>query len=68
MAEPRRRLLVHGYATLVVRGQTVTVKAGEEPVSIALDGQGPRLEGEPAPVPGRRRSDGTIIAAIVPGT
>jgi len=54
-------------ATLVVRGETVTVKAGE-PVTIALDGQGPRLEGEPAPVPGRRRSDGTIIAAIVPGT
>ncbi len=54
-------------ASLVVRGHAVTVRAGE-PVSVALDGQGPRLEGEPAPVPGRRRADGTIIAAIVPGT
>jgi alpha,alpha-trehalose phosphorylase len=54
-------------ATLIVRGQEVTVTA-DEPVSVALDGQGPRLEGEPPPVPGRRRSDGTIITAIVPGT
>jgi alpha,alpha-trehalose phosphorylase len=54
-------------ASLVVRGQKVTVLAGE-PVSVALDGQGPRIEGVPAPVPGRRRADGTIIAAIVPGT
>lgn len=54
-------------ATVVVRGQQVVVRAGS-PVSVELDGQGPRLEGEPAPVPGRRRSDGTVIAAIVPGT
>ncbi|MCW2839258.1 MAG: family 65 glycosyl hydrolase [Aeromicrobium sp.] len=54
-------------ATLVVRGQEVTVVPGD-PVSIALDGQGPRLEGQPEPVPGRRRADGTIIAAIVPGS
>ncbi len=54
-------------ADLVVRGQRITVTAGE-PVSVALDGQGPRIEGDPAPVPGRRRSDGTVIAAIVPGT
>ncbi|WP_456695160.1 glycoside hydrolase family 65 protein [Aeromicrobium sp. P5_D10] len=58
----------HGdEATLIIRGQSVTVRSGE-PVSIALVGQGPRLEGEPEPVPGRRRADGTIIAAIVPGT
>lgn len=58
----------HGdEATLVVRGQSVTVRSGE-PVSVALAGQGPRLEGEPEPVPGRRRADGTVIAAIVPGT
>lgn len=58
----------HGEeATLVVRGQSVVVRAGA-PVSIDLDGQGPRLEGEPEPVPGRRRADGTVIAAIVPGT
>ncbi|MET1036995.1 MAG: glycosyl hydrolase family 65 protein, partial [Aeromicrobium sp.] len=54
-------------ATLVVRGQEITVTPGE-PISIPLDGQGPRLEGQPEPVPGRRRSDGTIIAAIVPGS
>ncbi|TGN31069.1 glycoside hydrolase family 65 protein [Aeromicrobium chenweiae] len=54
-------------ATLVIRGQEVTVTPGD-PVSVPLDGHGPRLEGEPAPVPGRRRADGTIIAAIVPGT
>ena len=54
-------------ATVVVRGQQVVVRAGS-PVSVELDGQGPRLEGAPAPVPGRRRSDGTVIAAIVPGT
>ncbi|MCW2789357.1 MAG: family 65 glycosyl hydrolase, partial [Aeromicrobium sp.] len=52
---------------LVVRGQRVAVLPGD-PVVVPLDGQGPRLEGEPEPVPGRRRSDGTIIAAIVPGT
>jgi len=54
-------------ATLRVRGQEVIVMPGD-PVSVPLDGQGPRLEGVPPPVPGRRRSDGTIIAAIVPGT
>jgi alpha,alpha-trehalose phosphorylase len=54
-------------ATLVVRGERVTVRAGE-PVTVALEGQGPRIEGEPPPVAGRRRSDGTVISAIVPGT
>jgi alpha,alpha-trehalose phosphorylase len=54
-------------ATLVVRGQEVTVTS-DDPVSVPLDGQGPRLEGQPEPVPGRRRSDGTVITAIVPGT
>uniref|UniRef100_UPI002FCAA5FC glycosyl hydrolase family 65 protein n=1 Tax=Aeromicrobium sp. TaxID=1871063 RepID=UPI002FCAA5FC len=54
-------------ATLVVRGEEVTVLPGD-PVSVPLDGQGPRIEGEPSPVPGRRRADGTIISAIVPGT
>ena len=53
-------------ATLVVRGQEVKVLPGD-PVVVPLDGQGPRIEGEPPPVPGRRRSDGTIISAIVPG-
>ncbi|WP_344771581.1 glycoside hydrolase family 65 protein [Aeromicrobium panaciterrae] len=54
-------------ATLRVRGEDVTVSSGE-PVTVTLKGQGPRLSGEPPPVPGRRRSDGTVIAAIVPGT
>ncbi len=54
-------------ATLCVRGTDVTVLPGD-PVRVPLDGQGPRLKGEPPPVPGRRRSDGTIISAIVPGT
>ncbi len=53
-------------ATLTVRDQLVTVTKGE-PVTVQLHGQGPRLEGEPPPVPGRRRSDGTVITAIVPG-
>ncbi len=52
--------------TLSVRGTEITVTAGD-PVIVPLDGQGPRLEGEPPPVPGRRRADGTIITAIVPG-
>jgi alpha,alpha-trehalose phosphorylase len=34
---------------------------------VPLDGQGPRLEGEPPSPIGTRRSDGTIISAIVPG-
>jgi alpha,alpha-trehalose phosphorylase len=54
-------------ATLLVRGREITVSPGD-PVVVPLIGQGPRIEGEPPPVPGRRRSDGTIIAAIVPGT
>ena len=53
-------------ATFVVRGEQVVVTPGDA-VSVALDGQGPRLEGEPPPVPGRRRADGTVITAIVPG-
>lgn len=53
-------------ATLGVRGESVTVKASE-PVTVPLDGQGPRIEGAPPPVAGRERADGTVIAAIVPG-
>jgi len=55
-------------ATLAVRGTDVTVTASGGPVAVAIDGQGPRIEGEPPPVPGRIRADGTVIAAIVPGT
>jgi alpha,alpha-trehalose phosphorylase len=52
--------------TLDVRGESVTVTAGT-PATIQLKGQGPRLDGEPEPVAGRRRSDGSVIGAIVPG-
>ncbi|MFT4299351.1 MAG: glycosyl hydrolase family 65 protein [Aeromicrobium sp.] len=54
-------------ATVIVRGEEVTVAAGS-PRVVALAGQGPRLAGEPAPVPGRERGDGSIITATVPGT
>lgn len=53
--------------TFVVRGESVTVMPGD-PVVVPLDGQGPHLEGSPRPVAGRRRADGTIITAIVPGS
>ena len=51
--------------TLEVRGEQVTVSP-DEPVTVPLEGQGPRLEGEPANPAGTRRADGTIISAIVP--
>ncbi|WP_229052667.1 glycoside hydrolase family 65 protein [Aeromicrobium sp. Leaf350] len=54
-------------AELSVRGEKVGVKSGS-PVTIALDGQGPRLAGQPVPVPGRQRGDGSVITATVPGT
>ncbi|MFD1858458.1 glycoside hydrolase family 65 protein [Aeromicrobium camelliae] len=52
--------------TIVVRGKEIEVPSGD-PVIVPLDGQGPRLEGNPPPVAGRRRADGTVISAIVPG-
>lgn len=50
-----------------VRGQTVDVLPGA-PVTVVLDGQGPRIDGEPEPVAFRRniRADGTVITASVP--
>jgi alpha,alpha-trehalose phosphorylase len=53
--------------TLDVRGESVTVTA-DSPTVVHLKGQGPRLDGEPEPVAGRRRADGSVIGAIVPGT
>ena len=50
-----------------VRGVPVQVTA-ESPVTVPLAGQGPRLPGEPRPVAGRQRADGSVIGAIVPGT
>jgi alpha,alpha-trehalose phosphorylase len=54
-------------AVLSVRGKEVQVTMGE-PVTVPLDGQGPRLPGGP-PVWGRdgvRRADGTVITASLP--
>ena len=52
--------------TLDVRGEAVTVTA-EAPATVQLKGQGPRIDGEPEPVAGRLRADGSVIGAIVPG-
>jgi alpha,alpha-trehalose phosphorylase len=56
-----------GDATLgfEVRGELVTV-GPDAPVTVTLDGQGPRLEGEPPNPAGTRRADGTAITATVP--
>jgi alpha,alpha-trehalose phosphorylase len=50
-----------------VLGTAVQVTA-ETPVKVPLPDQGPRLAGDPRPVSGRRRADGSVIGAIVPGT
>ncbi|KGM10287.1 kojibiose phosphorylase [Cellulomonas bogoriensis 69B4 = DSM 16987] len=52
--------------TVAVRGEEVTV--GDRTVTVALDGQGPRLDGEPDPTAlrGSLRADGTVITASVP--
>ncbi len=55
----------HGELTFTVRGDPVTV-GPDAPVSVALKGQGPRLEGEPPSPIGRRRADGSVMSAIVP--
>lgn len=54
-------------ATLSVRGVEVTVTA-DAPVSVPLDGQGPRLYGSPTmqDVAGTRRADGTLLTASIP--
>jgi len=52
-----------------VRGARVEVRAGA-PVTVPLDGQGPRIGGEPDPIAlhGTRRPDGSIVTASVPHT
>ncbi|HJR89402.1 MAG TPA: glycosyl hydrolase family 65 protein [Aeromicrobium sp.] len=50
-----------------VRGVPVQVTA-ETPVTVPLSDQGLRLPGEPLPIAGRHRADGSVIGAIVPGT
>ena len=51
--------------TVSVRGEQVTVRAGEA-VRVALDGQGPVIDGVPVLQTGERRPDGTLITASVP--
>jgi len=51
--------------TFQVRGTPVTVTV-DDLVVVPLEGQGPRLEGEPPNPAGTHRSDGTVIAATVP--
>ena len=50
-----------------VRGQKIEI-AIDEPTVVPLADQGPIIDGTPPPVPGRRRGDGTVISAVVPGT
>ncbi|MFI2296826.1 glycoside hydrolase family 65 protein [Isoptericola sp. NPDC019571] len=54
-------------ATVFVRGEQVAVTA-DEPVVVALDGQGPVRPGRPSlrALSGNRRDDGTLITATVP--
>ncbi len=60
--------LEEGYPVEVfVRGERVRVASGH-PVRVELDGQGPLLRSLEAshPVTGNRRSDGSVITALVP--
>ena len=50
---------------LEVRGEQVTVTPDAE-VAVALDGHGPRIDGEPPNPVGMLRADGTMITADVP--
>ncbi|MFF2276814.1 glycoside hydrolase family 65 protein [Agromyces sp. NPDC058126] len=54
-------------ATVSVRGTEVTITA-DAPVSVPLDGQGPRRHGSPTmrDVTGTRRADGTLLTASIP--
>ncbi|WP_152366092.1 glycoside hydrolase family 65 protein [Microlunatus speluncae] len=53
------------HADVVVRGKTILVdRTG--PVSVPLDGQGPRLTENPRLRTGEKRPDGTLITATVP--
>jgi alpha,alpha-trehalose phosphorylase len=54
-------------ARLRVRGVDVVVTS-DAPVSVPLDGQGPRLFGAPTmrDVAGSRRADGTLLTASIP--
>jgi len=58
---------VGSSVTVGVRGKQVTVTK-ESPVTVLLDSQGPRIDGEPDPkaLRGTLRADGTLITASVP--
>ena len=51
--------------TFDVRGETITVTPHAD-VTVALDGHGARISGEPPNPVGMRRADGTVITATVP--
>jgi alpha,alpha-trehalose phosphorylase len=61
------RLETGEAAELTVRGKLVQLVLGE-PVTVPLDGQGPRTQGAPKAwaTDGVRRSDGSLITASVP--
>jgi alpha,alpha-trehalose phosphorylase len=58
---------VGDQARLLVRGAEVVVTA-DSPVTVPLEGQGPRLYGAPTmrDVTGSRRADGTLLTASIP--
>jgi alpha,alpha-trehalose phosphorylase len=58
---------VGSTVTVEVRGKQVVVTS-KSPVTVPLDGQGPRIEGQPDPkaLRGTLRADGTLITASVP--
>lgn len=52
-------------ADVVVRGRAITIDTSG-PVSVELEGQGPRLTDHPRLRTGEKRPDGTLITATVP--
>jgi alpha,alpha-trehalose phosphorylase len=52
-------------AEVVVRGETLIIDRSG-PVTVELDGQGPRLNDNPRLRTGEKRPDGTLITATVP--
>ena len=64
-ARPRHRGGRGGRRSTSAASRSRSPRARRRPIQ--LKGQGPRLDGEPEPVAGRRRADGSVIGAIVPG-